>query len=454
MDAASLIRQIPQRAAAAALGIALALGVSTAPAPALASQLDTDIICGTAETERQDPANDRPDIEARNAIVVGADGTVYFERDADAQVKIASITKVMTAIVALENSSLEDTVVVDHAAATVGQSSADLREGDTMTMEEALRALLIPSGNDAGMAIATTVGAKIDPASTDPYATFIQAMNNKAAELGMGSNFTNPHGLDFDGWEGDMHSSARDVATMFAYAMKNDTFRSLTSSADNVITVTGADGTEREITMIERNTILGQEGNIGGKTGGTYEALQCFVGGFSREQGGEVYVVVLGCDGDERRFADTLTLANWYYNHVVVFPVVSTTASTAEGTPLVAKATHADWTDKTVDVVAADPSQTATAFSLTGPVEQDLQLEPLSGSVTEGQAAGTLTLTQNGTELASVELVSAENEEAPNPLSWILVQFDRLVRFVSGQPTAAETVVYAEAPVLTELDAA
>ena len=88
------------------------------------------------------------------------------------------------------------------------------------------------------------------------------------------------------------------------------------------------------------------------------------------------------------------------------------------------------------------------------PVEQDLQLEPLSGSVTEGQAAGTLTLTQNGTELASVELVSAENEEAPNPLSWILVQFDRLVRFVSGQPTAAETVVYAEAPVLTELDAA
>ncbi len=438
------------------IAASLALGTCLAGQPALAraEQLDTDVICGAVESERQDDAVDRPDITARNAIVVGSDGTVYFERAADDQVKIASVTKVMTAIVALENASLEDTVVVDHAAATVGQSSAHLKEGDTLTMEEALRALLIPSGNDAAMAIATTVGAKIDPATTDPFATFVQAMNDKAAELGMSSNFTNPHGLDFDGWEGDMHASARDVATMFSYAMRNEQFRTLTASADNVITVTGADGAEREITMTERNEILGQQGNIGGKTGGTYEALQCFVGAFSREVGGELYVVVLGCETSEERFGDTLTLANWYYDHVVDYPVVSTDRTTAEGDPLVASVGHADWSDKSVEVTAADPAQTVRIFSLAGDVEQDIRLDTMTGDVREGQDAGTLVLTQGDQQIATAELVSAEDVDAPDPVSWLLVQLDRLVRLVTGEPTTAETVIYAEPPAATDLDAA
>lgn len=447
-------RALPRRAAYLAACIAFGASVACFPATALASQPDTDIICGAPESERQDAAEDRPDISARNAIVVGQDGTVYYERDADKQVKIASITKVMTAIVALENADLDDEVVVDHAAATVGQSSADLREGDVLTMEEALRALLIPSGNDAGMAIASTVGAMIDPESDDPYAVFIQAMNDKAAELGMDSKFTNPHGLDFDGWEGDMHSSARDVATMFAYAMKNDTFRSLTASDENVIEVTGADGEERSIAMIERNTILGKEGNIGGKTGGTYDALQCFVGAFSRENGGEVYTVVLGCDGDKERFADTLTLANWYYDHVVAYPVTTSTVTAMNGAPLVARVPHADWTDKDVDVTVADPEATVPVFSLAGDVEQDIQVDTVSGNVTEGQKLGTLTLTQDGREIASVELVSAENQNAPDPVSWVLVQIDRLVRLVTGDPADTSTEIISEPVAVTELDAA
>ena len=454
MSRLHISRSLPRRAAYLAACVALGASVACFPATALASQPDTDIICGAPESERQDAAEDRPDISARNAIVVGQDGTVYYERDADKQVKIASITKVMTAIVALENSDLDDEVVVDHEAATVGQSSADLREGDVLTMEEALRALLIPSGNDAGMAIASTVGATIDPESDDPFAVFIQAMNDKAAELGMDSKFTNPHGLDFDGWEGDMHSSARDVATMFAYAMKNDTFRSLTSSDENVIEVTGADGEERSIAMIERNTILGKEGNIGGKTGGTYDALQCFVGAFSRENGGEVYTVVLGCDGDEERFADTLTLANWYYDHVVAYPVTTSTVTAMNGAPLVARVPHADWTDKDVDVTVADPEATVPVFSLAGDVEQDIQVDTVSGNVTEGQKLGTLTLSQDGREIASVELVSAENQNAPDPVSWVLVQIDRLVRLVTGDPADTGTEIVSEPVEVTELDAA
>ena len=420
------------------LGICLAL----CPAPALASQPDTDVICGVSESERQDPAADRPDLTARNAILIDDEGTVYFERDADAQVKIASITKVMTALVALDHASLTDEVVVDHAAATVGESSANLREGDRLTMEAALRGLLIASGNDAAMAIATTVGAKIDPESTDPYATFVQAMNDKAAELGMASAFTNP----------DMHSSARDVAVMFAEAMKNDDFRAITASTDNKISVTGADGAQREITLQMHNDLLGKDGNIGGKTGTTYEALDCLVSAYSRDNGGEIYIVVLGCPDD--RFTDTSRLASWYYDHMVAYPAVTTDRATPDGQPLVARATHADWTDKTVDVTVADPEQTVSLFSLAGDVEQDIQLDTVTGDVERGEAVGTLTLSQNGHEMATVELVSAEDQSVPDPVSWLLVQLDRLVRGISGEPTEAEAEVYAVAPSATDLDAA
>lgn len=455
MHTSDHLRTFAARAVSAVAGAALALSVIWAPAPACATQLDTDIVLGTPESERQDPANDRPDISARNAIVVGQDGTVYFERAADDRVKIASITKIMTAIVAIENSSLEDTVTVDHAAATVGQSSANLREGDVLTMEEALRALLIPSGNDAAMAIAATVGAKLDPASTDFVGTFVQTMNDKAAELGMtNTKFTNPHGLDFDGWEGDMYSTARDVATMLAYAMQNETFRQVDGSDNDVITVNGADGTERSITMTRYNTLLGTEGNIGGKTGSTYEALDCFAGAWSRDLGGELYTVVLGCEGVDVRLQESLTLANWYYNHTVAYPLITTDETTADGTPLVAAVPHADWTDKTVDITVVDPSQTVTVFSLAGDIEQDLEFDTLSGDVEDGQGAGTLTLSQDGAEIASCELVTAESVDAPDPLSWILVQLDRLVRLVTGEPASVEADIYTQALPATELDAA
>ncbi len=428
----------------AVLALGLALGAS--PAGAYAEMRDTDAICGRTYTEETRETEDRPDIACQEAIVMGKDGTVYFERDADKEVKIASITKVMTAIVVLENTSADDELVVGHRAATVGQSSADLREGDVLTRDEALKALMIPSGNDAAMALATFTGSKIDPASSDPYQVFIDAMNAKAQELGMDhSVFANPHGLDFDGWEGDFHSTARDVATMFAHAMEDETFRELTANPDNQITVTSADGTERTIDMVERNKILGTESNIGGKTGGTYEALQCFVGAFQRDAGGEIYTVTLGSDGDQQRWDDTLALANWYYGHVVAYPIAPTTRTCGDGMPLVAKAPHADWSDKTVDITVEHPDQTVDLFSLAGDVELELDLAELHGDVKTGDAAGTIRVMQNGAEVGQGVLVCAEDLAAPAGFDWVMVQLDRLFRLMSGRPGTAEVKQYAAA---------
>lgn len=433
----------------------LALGIVCLPVSAFASRLDTDLICGSTASSGAFAESDRPDIEARASIVIGQDGAVYFEREADTELKIASITKVMTAIVALENADLTDTVTVDHAAATVGQSSADLKEGDAMPLSVALKALLMASGNDAAMAIASSVGAKIDPSSSDPYGTFIDAMNAKAKELGMEhSLFTNPHGLDFDGWEADMHSTARDVATMFAHAMGNENFRAIDGDADRVITVRGADGADRSITLIDRNEIRGQEGNIGGKTGGTYIALQCFVGAFKKDLGGEVYTVTLGSDGDAQRWADTRTVASWYYSHMVPYPVVTTAKTTADGSPLVARAANAAWSDRTVDVTVEDPAATVALFSLAGEVKETVSLEAVDGAVRRGDEVGELSVEQGGRELARVALVAAEDQAGPNPLEWLLVQMDRIGRFFTGEPGTATGEELIEVPKATDLDAA
>lgn len=433
--------------------LSLVLGLVCLPVPAFASRLDTDLIYGTAASSGSIAESDRPDIEAKASIVVGQDGTVYFEREADTELKIASITKVMTAIVALENAGLTDTVTVDHAAATVGQSSADLKEGDTMPLSVALKALLMASGNDAAMAIASSVGAKIDPSSSDPYGVFIDAMNAKAKELGMDhSLFTNPHGLDFDGWEADMHSTARDVATMFAHAMKNEDFRAIDGDAERVITVRGADGANRFITLIDRNELRGQEGNIGGKTGGTYIALQCFVGAFKKDLGGEVYTVTLGSDGDAQRWADTRTVASWYYNHMVSYPVVTASKTTSDGSPLVARVTNAAWSDRTVDVTVEDPSATVPLFSLAGEVKETASLKTVDGAVRRGDELGTLSIEQGGRELASVKLVAAEDQAGPNPLEWVLVQVDRIGRFFTGEPGTAAGEELFEVPKATDLD--
>lgn len=440
----------PSRVLRLALAIVLALLLT--PMPAHGETRTTDIVLGKTAEERGIDTGELPDIAATHALIVDKDGTSYFGRDADAPVKIASITKVMTAIVALEHAQLGDTVTVSHAAATVGESSAYLKEGDTLSMEQALRGLLIPSGNDAAIAIAEAVGRAIDPGAADPVATFVAAMNSKAKELGCKDTlFTNPHGLDIGSWASDMHATARDVAIMYAHAMKNETFRAIVNSQATDLTVTGADGTQRQIPQQMHNALLGQNGNIGGKTGTTDDAGFCFVSGYTQETGGEIYVVVLGSNSNDQRFADTSALASWYYGHWADVPLAHTTAKLGDD-PVVGRAPAGDWTDRSVAVTLSDPAQTAHVFSLAGEIEQDISLDTLNGTIAAGQDAGKITYKQDGDEVVSAELITAEGQQAPGPLEWLMVQLDRLVRLVQGKPGMAEAAVLNTAPDPLEFD--
>ena len=440
---APLVKRSAQLAVGLACAVALVAGI---PSVAGAQVLTTDNICGKAADARGIAAEDLPDIDASNAFVMGKNGTVYYARSADEQAKIASITKVMTAILAVENCKMDEKITVSNAAAAVGNSTAGLLEGDEFTVEQALRGLMIPSGNDAAIALAEHVGKKLDPKTKDAVATFVKAMNERAKKLGCtGTLFENPHGLDFDEWAGDMHSTAHDVALMMQEAMKDDTIREVMASKDPWIEVTGADGSDHSHSMDTHNVLLGQDGNIGGKTGTTDDAGYCFASAYNRD-GDEIYTVVLNSSTTDQRFADTATLASWYYDHKVTVEIANTQKKTANGNPLMARVSQTDWTDKTIDATLADPTAQATVFSLAGEVTEKVSYDDLSGTVHVGDKVGSVTLKQDGTKIAVMDLVADEEGTGPNPIEWLLVKLDRLGRRIDNRPLTAESETVAKAP--------
>lgn len=438
-----LVKRSAQLTVGLACAVALVAGI---PSVAGAQVLTTDNICGKAADARGIAAEDLPDIDASNAFVMGKNGSVYYARSADEQVKIASITKVMTAILAVENCKMDEKITVSNAAATVGNSTAGLLEGDELTVEQALRGLMIPSGNDAAIALAEHVGKKLDPKTKDAVATFVKAMNEQAKKLGCtGTLFENPHGLDFDEWAGDMHSTAHDVALMMQEAMKDDTIREVMASKDPWIEVTGADGSDHSHSMDTHNVLLDQDGNIGGKTGTTDDAGYCFASAYNRD-GDEIYTVVLNSSTTDQRFADTATLASWYYDHKVTVEIANTQKKTANGNPLMARVSQTDWTDKTIDATLADPTAQATVFSLAGEVTEKVSYDDLSGTVHVGDKVGSVTLKQDGTKIAVMDLVADEEGTGPNPIEWLLVKLDRLGRRIDNRPLTAESETVAKAP--------
>ena len=194
------------------------------------------------------------EVSATAAVLLDADtGQVLYEKNGDEQMLIASTTKIMTALVVLEQAGLDDTVTVtrDHMAEG---SSMYLKPGETVRVEELLYGLLLCSGNDAALALTACAGGP------EP---FVALMNEKAAALGMTrTSFANPNGLDAEGH----YSTARDMAVL---AMEEPTVRRICSSRSVTI---------GQRTMENHNRLLRQvEGCIGLKTGYTKAAGRTLV---------------------------------------------------------------------------------------------------------------------------------------------------------------------------------
>ena len=159
-----------------------------------------------------------PSVSAQRAIVMDQDtGRVLYEKDAHTKSRIASITKIMTAILAIESGKLDETVKVSSNAVRTEGSSIYLKPGEKIKLEDLVYGLMLRSGNDSAVAIAETVGGSLDG--------FVYLMNKKAEEIGMvNSHFANPHGLDD---HEDHYSTAYDMAILTRYAMQNEKYREI-----------------------------------------------------------------------------------------------------------------------------------------------------------------------------------------------------------------------------------
>ena len=327
---------------------------------------------------------------ASAVLIEQKSGRVLYQQNADEERLIASITKIMTAVVALEHADKARSYTVTARDMAEG-SSMYLKPGDTLLLEELLYGLMLVSGNDAALAVAHCVSGELDD--------FVALMNETAEKLGLThSHFANPNGLDAEGH----YSSARDLSMLAAYALENQDFRRIVSTAS--VTIGGR-------YLKNHNKLLRLcEGCIGVKTGFTKAAGRTLVSAATRE--GMTLVCTTLNDGDD--WNDHMELLDYGFANYSMETVVSAGQTLASilvrgGTPtsvplMAAKDLQYPLTkDETLKVVARVPVSVAAP-------------------VVPGQVVGEVCAYLGDEEVASVELIaaapSAEREEPPAPSMW------------------------------------
>jgi D-alanyl-D-alanine carboxypeptidase (penicillin-binding protein 5/6) len=241
------------------------------------------LLCGRAAAA--------PGISAKAAILCLPDGRVLYESNADARMLIASTTKIMTALVVLENCAPDEVVKVTAKSTAVEGSSMYLKPGEELTVEELLYGMLICSGNDAAHALALHTAGSIE--------AFAELMNNKAAELGLeNTSFRNPHGLDEEGH----YSTAADLAKIASAAMGHELFREIVATKNKVVAGRS---------LVNHNKLLwSYEGAMGVKTGYTKAAGRTRVSSAERE--GFTLICVTLCAPDD--WDDHMKLYDWAFS--------------------------------------------------------------------------------------------------------------------------------------------
>ena len=328
-------------------------------------------------------ADDMPSVSAHSALVMHSGGEVVFEKNADDQMRIASTTKIMTALVVLEHCALDEQVEILPEYCGAEGSSMYLSPGERYTVKELLQGLLLVSGNDAAIALACHTAGDMD--------SFVALMNAKAFSLGMeNSSFANPHGLDGEGH----YSTARDMAKLMCACMENEDFAEITATKSCTV---------GEQYLYNHNKLLSScEGCIGGKTGYTEAAGRCLVSCTERE--GTRYVCVTLSAPDD--WNDHKKLYNWAFSHYTNRTVVD--EGLGFDIPVVSGA---------LSTVRAVPEETFSAFL---PAEAELTLIAemarfTYAPVSQGETAGRIVVLLDGELLKEIRLVYESQVPAYQP---------------------------------------
>lgn len=263
---------------------------------------DDNLLADDLETyEFSETANlltEEPKINSKNVIVLDRKTlSILYEKSPYQKVPMASTTKIMTCIIALENTKLTDIVTVSKKAATVQGSTLGLNTDMKISMQDLLYGLMLRSGNDCAVAIAEHISGSLE--------NFANLMNQKAKDLNLFStNFVTPHGLD----DPNHFTTAYDLALLTDYALKNDKFRKIVSTKTCTILLNNS-----PITISNTNELLGNlEGVYGVKTGFTFGAGRCLVSSCKRGDL-DIIIVVLGADTKKIRTQDSSNLIKYIF---------------------------------------------------------------------------------------------------------------------------------------------
>ena len=252
----------------------------------------------------------KPSVEALGAVLMDFDtGRVLWEKDARKPLAMASTTKIMTCIVALENADLQSKVIVSKRAASAPDVQMHLQAGEEIALEALLYAMMLQSSNDAAVAVAEHIGGTVEE--------FCRLMTEKAAAIGAEDTvFETPNGLDGE----NHHSTAYDLAVIARYALQNETFAQIIRTYAYT-----AVSSRTTYAVTNKNRLLSElNGASGIKTGFTGKAGHCFVGAAERN-GLRLISVVLGsgwgAHGKEQKWVDTKRLMEYgfaSYEHAKV----------------------------------------------------------------------------------------------------------------------------------------
>lgn len=326
-----------------------------------------------------------PKTSARSAVLYEPETECFlYSKNADERLAMASTTKIMTALVAIERAQLDEDVRVADGAIGIEGSSLYLKQGETLTLRSLLIGLMLRSANDAAAAIAYHISGGISE--------FAELMNARARELGLSdTHFTNPHGLD----DKDHYTTARELALIAAEAMRNDVFKEIVSSKKEVIK--NAAGEARLI--INHNKLLSMyEGAVGVKTGFTKKCGRCLVG--AAERNGLQYITVTINAPDD--WNDHIAMLNYGYS-LLEKHVLAKIGQFSYKVPVIGD------TERYLSVSNTDEISVILKKGAADPKILTEMPRYIAKSVNKGDVIGHIIFKSDGNEIARLPLIAEED---------------------------------------------
>ena len=369
------------------------------------------VICGCPVPSS---AAEEPKLYAKAAVLMDGDtGRVLYGKAPDEVLPMASTTKIMTLILALEYGTPDDVVTVSSYAAKMPDVKLGLRAGDQFVLHDLLYSMMLESHNDSACAVAEQVGGSVE--------SFAQMMNQKAAEIGLHDTyFITPNGLDAEDAVGVHSTTAEDLAKLMRYCVfvseEKEEFQEICQTRQ--YTFTSCDGT-RQFTVYKKNALLDQmDGVLAGKTGFTGNAGYCYVAAVNV---GEKHFIValLACGWPHNKhykWADTRALlaygdANYEYREIELAGTQFSAVPVADGL----EPTISGTCEGKLTVLLSDSETVQQRF---------VPESGLTAPVTRGDMVGTLQVSIGNTRLAGYPVYAAETVDKKNFSYYIGTVFD------------------------------